>query len=113
MGVDLWANAHFFDDNVVLLSPSVVFLLLREVLLLPVVLDLAHRWPSIRSDLDKVEPFASRHIQSGFDFNKAVLLALVVDEPNLPYTDLLVEPNLDLCRGLSSCGAVTRNNDYV
>ena len=99
VGIDLRPDTNFFDDDLVLLLPCVVFFLLCEVLLLSEVLNLAHRRTTFGRNLNEVEPLLPRHVHGGLDVDDAMLLTLVIDEAYLPHANLFVEPDLDLCRG--------------
>src|SRR5215471_15103810 len=98
--VDHRPQLDFFDLDDLLLLARLGRLLLRLILVLAEVENLADRRDRIWGDLYKIKPGLLRHGQSGVDFCDALVGAVFVDELNLADADLLVDARPLLGGGL-------------
>jgi hypothetical protein len=100
--VDLRTNAHFLDDDRVLLLSGVVLLLLGQVLVLAIVQDLADGRARFGGDFDQVELLFLGDRQSVVGVNDSELVSVLVDQADLPDANVVVDSSFRLCRCSSS-----------
>jgi hypothetical protein len=89
--VDHRPQLDFLDLDDVLFLASLCSLLLRLVLELAVVQELAHGRAGVWGDFDQIKPRGLRHFQRGLDGSRAVVVARCVDQLDLADADLVID----------------------
>src|ERR1700694_4564392 len=97
--VDHRSEFDFLDLDDLLLFSGFGCFLLRLILVLADIQNLADRRTGIWGDLDEIEPRLGRSLKGALDFDSAVIGSVLVDQLYLADADLLVNARAVLLNG--------------